>query len=118
MSESKSFADSKQTGMSTTCEKHSGIAGSAGAETRKPSGIRVRSGEARRELAKAWPPEMVALLQASAKVFGQAEEIIVEDEPTIRHLQAWKKAQEQAQKVVTVPTARAEIAKQKAVLGA
>lgn len=78
--------------------------------------IRVQSAEARRELAKAWPEWMVEMLKASAKVFGQAEEIIVEDEPTIRHMQEWKRQQDQAQKVATMPTAKAEIAKQRAVL--
>jgi hypothetical protein len=53
--------------------------------------ITIKSPEARRELAKVWPPEMVALLKASAQYFGHAEEIIVQDEPTIRHMREWRK---------------------------
>ena len=73
----------------------------------------IKSAEARRELAKAWPAWAVDFLKASAEHFGIAEEIVVMDQPTIEHMHNWKRQQDQAQKNATRPTAQAEIAKQR-----
>jgi hypothetical protein len=52
--------------------------------------VTVKSPEARRELARAWPPEFVAYLTEMAKLFGPAEEILVLDERTAEHMKRWR----------------------------